>query len=330
MRIPTSVIVMSVVTAVPFGLGIRDTLKKKDVSAEEFDGDDSGRSRYGQRSRELEEYEAEMRREQLEREAKSREKLAQLDQLIGDRPAQMGSLFDGITLGAGAGSFQPENVRRRIENATRDGFMLVTFDADAATLNGVTVNIYSDYQTEDACEKMAEKLGDAWGKSPTMSWLDKPAHQRATFDTVDCKLTFERYLEPAEWVAQLPLNAVGMSADKFSETLGPAADYEEDRIYWNIPGITFGHGVTKLEAYATKGKIVGFKATVSSDFDSTVAVRDALSAKLKAEPKKASGGDEYDDYSDANIWQWKRRVPVSLEQLDTDRFSVAVGKMPWD
>ncbi len=127
MRIPPSVIVMSVVTAVPFGLGVRDTLRHKDVSAAEF-----GELGYDRdRDRAYEQYEAERRREELEREAKSAERIATLDQLFGTRPAQMGRLFDGIVLGTGAGSFQPEDVRLRIENAMRDGFIAVQFDADA-------------------------------------------------------------------------------------------------------------------------------------------------------------------------------------------------------
>ena len=330
MRIPTSVIVMSLVTAVPFGLGIRDTLKHKEVSADELDGggiDFGGKRSARERQRELDEYEAELRREQLEREDKSREQLTKLDQLFGEKAAQMGSLLEGIQLGAGAGVFQPEHVRRRIEHASRDGFINVSFDADAATLNAVHVSVYSDYDTSEVCEKLGDKLVEAWGSSPTRSWLDPATLQRATYDEDSCKLTFERYLEPTEWVSQLPLNAIGMSAEKFVEQLGPAAEYDEDRVYWNIPGLRHGKAVTNLEAYVGKGeKIVGFKATVRSDFDSSLAVRDALAGKLKAQPKKVTD----DDYSDLNIWEWKRRVPVTLDQFDTDRFSVLVGKMPWD
>ena len=134
-------------------------------------------------------------------------------------------------------------------------------------------------------------------------------------------LRFDRYVDPAEWVAALPLAAVGGNAAKFAETLGQSAEVDDERIYWRVPGLRFGKRDTQIEAYVVNNKVVGFKATVDSDFDSTVAVRDALSAKLKAQPKK----DEYD-----NIWDWKRRVPVTLDQFDTDRFSVLVGKMPWD
>src|SRR5688572_13929492 len=129
MRIPPSVIVMSLVTAVPFGLAIRDTLNEKDARAagglDDYGDDDGYKGR--ERSAELAEYEAEMAREAAEREARSKERLTQLDQLYGAKAASMGTLLDGIELGAGAGSFQPEHVRRRIEHVTRDGFISVYF-----------------------------------------------------------------------------------------------------------------------------------------------------------------------------------------------------------
>lgn len=329
MRIPTSVIVMSLVTAVPFGLGVRDTLKKKDVTADEFDdGLDFGSKRSARERRaELEEYEAELRREEEAREAKTKEKLAKLDQLFGAKPAQMGTLLDGIRIGAGAGAFQPEDVRQRIERATSDGFMLVTFDADAKQLNGVDISLYGDYETGDVCDKLDEKLTAAWGHATNDAWIDPATHQRASLDTINCKLRFDTYLEAADWVAQLPLPAVGMTVDKLAEQLGTTIDeYDDERMYWSLPGLRYGKGASKIEAFIRNNRVIGFKISTSSDFDSTLAVRDALSAKLKKQPKS----QESDYESSFHLYEWKARVPVSLETSDTDRFTVMVGKMPWD
>jgi hypothetical protein len=328
MRIPPSVIVMSVVTAVPFGLGVRDTLKNKDVTADEYGDLDFGDRRSArERARALEEYEAEERREALDREEKSRARVAQLDQLIGDRPAQMGTLFDGITLGAGAGSFQPENVRLRIESASRDGFLSVVFDADTKALNAVSTTIYSDYDTSDVCEKLEDKLGQKWGRATNNAWLDAAAHQRATLDKESCQLRFERFVSPTDWVAALPLNAIGMSADKYAAQLQAGdVEQEDDRMYWTTPGLGYGKGVSRYEAFLVNDKIVGVQVTADSDFDSILAVRDAISAKLKAQPKKTS--DDYD--TQHSTLEWKRRVPVTLDTTGTDKFTVTVGKIPWD
>lgn len=331
MRIPPSVFVMSVVTAVPFGLAIRDTVKEKPASHDDSVDDDglgfSGRSS-AESEAQLARYEAEMKAEEAAREARTKERIAKLDQLVGAKAAQMGPLFDGIVLGTGAGTFQPENVRRRIENASSDGFISVDFDADAASLNGVTVTISSDYETSDACDKLAEKLAAAWGHGTNNAWLDPATHQRATLSSdYRCVLRFDRYLDAPAWVAQLPIDAIGTSADKLAEKAGPAAEVDEDLVTWSIPGVGFGKSATKIEAYSAKGRIIGFKVTASADFDSTLQVRDALSAKLKAQPAKLADGDNEADY---NAYQWKRRVPVVLEESGSDKFTVTVGKLPWE
>jgi hypothetical protein len=326
MRIPTSVIVMSLVTAVPFGLGIRDTLNHKGAHADdELSGLDFGGGRSArERQRALDEYEAEMRREAADREARAKARLEKLDQLYGAKPAQMGALLDGITLGAGAGSFQPENVRQRIENASRDGLLFVAFDTDAKALKGVEVRLTSDYESGDVCEKLDEKLTAAWGKPTNGAWLDPATHQRATLDHEVCLLRFDTYAEPGDWVAQLPLSGVGTSIDKLAEQVG--GDYEDGELTWHLPGLRYGKGATILTALSENGKVTGIRIDVGADFDSMLAVRDALSAKLKAQPQKQDG----DEYSSFQTYEWKRKVPVVLETTDTNKFALVIGKLSWD
>jgi hypothetical protein len=302
------------------------TLKHKDVSADEYDDLDFGEKRsVRERQRELEDYEAEARREQIEREAKAKERIAQLDMLLGTKPAQMGALFDGVTLGAGAGSFQPENVRVRIENAEKDGFITVQFDADAKALNGVDILVANDYDTSDTCEKLDDKLAEKWGAPTNHAWLDPTSHQRASYDASTCKLRFERYLDPTEWAAQLPVDVVGMTVEKLEQKLDGNYDDSGDpaHIYWTTPGTGYGKGATRYDAYfVPSGKITAVFATVDTDFDSTNAVRDAISARLKAQPKTTSG-----DYS--QTYTWKKRVPVQLETSDRNQFTVSLGAT-WD
>jgi hypothetical protein len=323
MRIPPSVIVMSLLVAVPFGLGIRETLAQEDALeaawGPETDGLDFDSKRSArERRRALAEYEAELAREATERELRKAERIAQLDQLFGPKPAMMGSLLDGISIGAGAGSFQPENVRRRIERATRDGFIGVSFDADAASLNAVNVEVNSDYETSDACNQLDDKLEAAWGPGTRGTWLDPATHQRATYDRETCVLRFDRYLDSGEWVAALPIQLIGSHVDKLTRQLGGAVeDSGEDFVVWRMPGLRYGKAETKLEAYVLRDKVVGFKVVFDSDFDSMLGVRDALSAKLQAQVRR----DE-----DTGVWTWKSRLPVTLEELDSHRFALTVGK----
>lgn len=326
MRIPSSVVVMSLLTAVPFGLGIKDTLQHKQSSIDEDDDafDFGGnRARVRATQRRYAEYEREAAQEALERTKRREERTAKLDTLYGKQPASLGSLFDGIHLGAGAGSFQPETARERIYDATRDGFLNVVFDVDTTQLRGLSVEIGTvDYSesTDETCEKLRDKLTAAWGTTAGSTWLDPSTHQRATVDSAYCALRFDRYLEPTDWLASVHMEAIGMKADKLVELAGPTAEVQEDMISWQVPGVGFGSKSTTVEAYLENGKVVTIAAITDGDFDTIAAIRDAISAKRKADPTT----DE-----DTGAWTWKGKVPVTLDNTRVARFQLTVGKGSW-
>lgn len=330
MRIPTSVIVMSLLTAAPFGMAIRDTLTKKQP-ADVLDEDEY---RYGtrdhrdaRRDREaLEQYEREMAREAEERARKREEALAVLDKLYGSQPASLGSLFDGIVIGADAGNFQPDAARRRIDRASRDGYVSVSFDVDQTALRGVTVHIsgadYSDDVVVEPCDRLRDQLVAAWGPSNNGAWLDPATHQRAHLASEDeCALTFTRYLEAAEWVAALPFDAIGKNTEKYLEKV-PTAEVDDDGALWYLPGVGAGTSPTQIILFSKNGKVTGFTASSTTDFDSLVAVREGMSAKLKGQPKLD------DDYGDT--WRWKTKVPAELTKGSGGRLELSVGRDPWD
>jgi hypothetical protein len=320
MRIPTSVIVMSLLTAAPFGLAIRDTLKRKGAGLDEYDPD-GRKARIREREAEIAEYERESAREAEERERQKASRLEKLDMIYGSTPASMGSMFDGIVLGADSANYYPDTTAERVRMATRDGFMNVVFDADTRTLNSVKVEIDTYAAGGDVCETLREKLESAWGRGVGSVWTDPVKHQRAHVDRYTCTLTFERYLDAAEWVAALPIDVIGKPSQPFIDTLPSPTQVEDGLVTWNQPGIGTGQRGTAFEVYYAKGKVVGFKASGSTDYDSIVALRDGLTEKLKVKPTTS---DE-----DEGLVTWKRRVPVKLEHLD-DRFVVLVGTMPWE
>ncbi|NVB82307.1 MAG: hypothetical protein HOV81_28260 [Kofleriaceae bacterium] len=324
MRIPTSVFVMSVLTAVPFGLGIKDTLTHKQPT---FDDDafdftaDSARDRA--RERRYAEYERQAEQEKLERTKRRDERTAKLDTLYGKQPASLGSLFDGIQLGADAGSFQPEIARERIYDATRDGFLNVVFDVDSTQLRGLTVELSTvDYTEtiEETCEKLRDKLTTAWGRIAGSTWLDPSTHQRASIDSSYCALRFDRYLDTTDWLAGIHMEAIGMKADKLAALVGPTAIVDSDMVSWHLPGVGFGTKSTTVEAYLENGKVVTIAATTDADFDTIAAIRDAISAKRKDEPTTDA---------QTGAWSWKGKVPVTLDNTRVSRFDLVVGKGSW-
>ena len=99
MRIPASVIVMSLVTAVPFGLAIRDTARHHDNAADDevdFDGTATARRERVADMKAYEEQEAKDKAEAAERRALV---VKRFHEMYGAQPASLGSLFDGIKLG---------------------------------------------------------------------------------------------------------------------------------------------------------------------------------------------------------------------------------------
>ena len=173
------------------------------------------------------------------------------------------------------------------------------------------------------CSKLSDKLTAKWGAGTNHAWLDPATHQRASFDDEACKLRFERYAEPAEWVTALPLTLVNSSAEKLKSSLDGNYDDSGDpsHIYWKGPGVGYGTGLTQYDALIHNDKILYVSATTDADFDSTTKVRDAMSAKLKAQPK--IDNDEY-----VQSYSWKKRVQVQLEISDR-KMTVGIGN-PWD
>ena len=103
MRIPPSVIVMSLLTAVPFGLAIRDHVKAKDGKHHAIDEDeDFSSSDYDKDMREYRESEAQLdriRAEEREKKAEQSEKRTHIaNQLLGPEPASLGPYSSNVRM----------------------------------------------------------------------------------------------------------------------------------------------------------------------------------------------------------------------------------------
>src|SRR5437763_955853 len=172
MRIPPSVIVMSLVTAVPFALAVHDTMKPHEKTYEEMTDEE----------REAK-FEAEMQKEAAEqaaRDAAETAKIAATDKTyFGPKPAQLGSFFTTVHLGMAADDPAVEKL------TSQDDRMTVRFEGDR-TVDTIII------QDEEHCSELRQALESAWGETSTMVYVDAATHQRASFH--DCAVRFDRYL----------------------------------------------------------------------------------------------------------------------------------------
>jgi hypothetical protein len=317
MRIPTSVFVMSIVTAVPFGLAIRDTLKHKteDPDTRYLVGGAGALRETGDDREQREEYLREAEREETERAEQRQQKLAKLDELYGKSVASMGSLFTGVVLGSDGATFRPESAHG-LQDAERDGFLSVDYMIDSRVLHGVTVTLAgSDYdpatgEVVDRCAILREKLVAAWGPSTGGIWLAPTTHERARLDSRGCTLGFDRYLDVADWMAAVSPNLIGTKAAAALDANGGRLDQTGSDLTasWTLAGVGAGDSATEVEIVIAKGKIAGLQVITTTDFDTAVQIRERLGELLKGKPTEDP---------DLEMWTWKRRGKPTVELVYT-------------
>lgn len=296
MRIPASLVgsrwlIPLCVTAVPFGLAIRDTVRHTPRGDELDLTGEQTRARDARARAEREEAKA-----RAEYEAEQRAREARLLQLFGKTPASLGSLFEGVTLGAPAESFQTEEARQRIYDAIQFHALEIAFLTDK-NLDGIRIDI-----SQSECDRLHSLLDAAWRPSSNDVWLDPATHQRAAFSADDCSLVFDRYLDAADWVALLPLH--------LDDTTFPFA----------YPGVGSGRGGARC--YRDFAGIVrGVNITGDTDLDTQAKIRDALAARLNVQPVPSA--------DDANVWLYNSKPPVRFDASGASRFSIQIGRPTW-
>lgn len=284
MRIPTSVIVMSLVTAAPFAMAVRDTLHPQ-PKHHSYDDELSPEA-------ETARYEAEMRREEEQRQAEEARKQAIVKTVLGDK-GKLGPYLDNLTLGATRE--QAEAIQGRVANAI-DAPVYVTFDVDAQDkVQSITV-------AATDCSPLRDQIRTQWGESTR--WSDPAAHIKTTFDDgYDCALHVERYVEMEQFIdktatASIPLGAIGKPATAV------AAD---ENLMLHTPGLEQTTGDTSVRLSTDdNGKIVGLSATFGADVEADAAIRARLDKVL---------GKGHQD-PDTGEWDYKGRTPVHYAYTD--------------
>lgn len=325
MRIPPSAIVMSLLTAVPFGLAIRDHVRHKDDRHHAaIDDDDDFSSRdYDRDMREYKQSEELMEQQRAEERAKKAETSARrtkiASQLVGTEPASLGSLFTGVKLGASSGNFQPDLVRQALVEQ-RD-VISVEWDVDATQLNGVTIKLHSDYD-DDSCAPLASAV-HAWGAKTGDGWENPATHQRANLDEIGCSVTIERYADLEHWLDRsdssiFPINAIGQPADKLTARVRDHVEADDETgITWTDLGLAGGFGRQRFTATIEHGKIVTIEADLPDGMDL---------APLVARLDKLTGVKGKDD-ENAGGTRWKGGKFSAL-LYNGGVPSLVIGKLP--
>ena len=203
MRIPPSVIVMSLVTAVPFALAVRDTMKPHQKTYDEM----SDEEREAQ-------FEEEMRKESAEQAqrdaAETAKRAATYKTFFGEKPAQLGSYFHAVQLG------MPVDQPAFDALASTTDVSMINF-AGEKTLESIKIS------DDEHCDALRAQMVAAWQDAPDGIYLDPASHQRASFQ--ECTLTFSHYVDVNQWIDRkgdvpVALSWIGMPADKLREQLG--------------------------------------------------------------------------------------------------------------
>lgn len=328
MALPTSTIAMAVLTCVPFGLAIRDTVTGKApiVRSDDSGYDDDVDYAADNARREAEEA-AEAEAERLEEAKKEALRVARRT-LFGAEVATLGSGFSGIALGMNELEIRSETVTA-LETATEIDLELISNE----TLDWVVVKAEdraSEEDNDELCSNLRQDLQDAWGRGQGEDyerryWTNTISFTRASLSSADgCRLSFERFAPVKTWVNKAPTSVVpvwlvGQPIKKLREHIGSRAvvDEAEPAVNWLGLGVGTGSGVSRFEASFVKGKVVSI--TVATD--TTDATREEVAAQLTA-----LYGTPVED--DEGVLRWKSRPALQLDDYEGAGIRITAGKIP--
>jgi hypothetical protein len=275
--VPTPTIVLAVMTCIPFGLAIRDTVTGKYDLPPDDERDsleDLGESReyeeedYREVAARREAEESEHRAAIAEFEARQESDRAWRAELVkslyGAELASLGSAFESITLGGAIGE-------GAVESSPDIDLMLLD---DGLATHTLYIKIQDSADT--MCSTLGRELPAAWGAPRRLTgrsiWINNHTQTRAVFDPRTCELRYEKLTDLASWLSKsedslVPLWAVGKPAQKLIDALGArtSSTIEDEQITWSVRGLGAGLGPTQMIADVKQRKIVSIVASVQTD-----------------------------------------------------------------
>lgn len=307
MRIPRSVIVMSLVTAVPFGLAVRATLHERTRAAEM---DEELAALEHQRELERQAFDEAERASTAAAEKARIERAHVIETMVGAQPAMPGELFAGLELGA---VLDPAPLSRFEANGT----LQPRHELDAkGRLSAFSIAVGNPFPGD--CDTLRERLDATWGHSRDAVWIDPALHRRASVSGSDCRLRFDTYLPLADWLAAIPYDLVGKPKTAYDKLLGIFAN--ADQITpppYVMPGLDGGTDSTAIEPVIDGDRIIGLSISTTASDEVLAALPDALTARLHSKPTHDP---------DTDVYLWSRKPPVTLVLIGEKTLRLTVGE----
>lgn len=323
MGVSPSTIVLGILTCIPFGLAIRDTVKGPAPEPSFEDGDpDRIDPEFEDAKYEQERAEATRAYEREREAARKREDV--IGQLFDTSAGNLSSRFKVLT--GEPYDALPEVLVEGQDTLAADFGLDIRAELVDGILHGITIEPRIDADdTHALCESMASWFDDNWGEADESQvnrkiWLYTTLKRRAVFLTIgsNCKVVVERTVPIDEWITKtpesiVPVWAIGQTPAKLASTLKLATPTTGDTFEWKGPGLGASTGKTELVAYVKGGKIIGLVAHASHAYGSGV-----ISEHLES----VFGPPSPDD---AGLW--KTRPPIALDDAGS-RVTVTIGKVP--
>lgn len=318
MAVSPSTIVLGILTCVPFGLAIRDTVKDKpEPSVEPIDHETIDEAKYeAEAAAEARAYEekraAERRRDEI------------IEQLFDESAGTLGRQFRVLT--GEPYSTLPETIFEGQTKLADEWAIDLHTELVDGVLHSITIEPRMDADTtREMCASMATWFDDNWGEPDSAQtnrkiWLYTTLHRRVVFLTIgsNCKVVAERTVPLDEWITKtpesiVPVWAIGQTPAKVASTLKLTSPTDGDTFQWRAPGLGASTGKTEIVAYVKGGKIAGLVAHASHSYGA-----DAVAEHFAT----VFGEPTADDPT-----QWKTKPPLALE-VSESRVSVSIGKVP--
>ena len=262
MRIPRSVAVMALVTAVPFGFAIRATLHH----GEPTDDGVPSRVEADDKAREAEAQEVQEARERDDLKRRQREGI---EKLFGAAPATLGSLFHGMAVAAPKGTDIPEPI---VTSDVIRGELHINVRYEPSLASS---KLHIGASNHDLCAAIEDRIDATWhagipADNATV-WLDPATHQRAVLQTDGslCAVDFSIYVSAEQWfdlspTSIVPVWAIGQTSERLLAALeGRGWKLDGTSILWSEPGVGASTDTTRIVAEVDAGRVVAVTAWTS-------------------------------------------------------------------